>query len=94
MTTNEEFPPVIVRLSKYRTFRISVDTPPDYQPSVVLRRDTYDSKTGQLKTLAISVSMRSLSEFINALADVESFAVQKGWIEPPLNDDAGQGGAQ
>jgi hypothetical protein len=42
MTTNEEFPPVIVRLSKYRTFRISVDTPPDYQPSVVLRRDTYD----------------------------------------------------
>jgi hypothetical protein len=93
MTTNEEFLPVVVRLSKYRTIRISVDTPPDYQPSVVLRRDTYDSKTGQLKTLAISVSMRSLSEFINAFADVESFAVAQNWIEAPVNSDAANGDA-
>lgn len=86
MNTNEEFQPVIVRLSKYRTIRISIDTPPDYPPSVNLRRDTYDSKTGQLKTLGISVSIRSLSEFINALAAVEEFAVAQGWIDAPVND--------
>jgi hypothetical protein len=92
MTTNDdEFAPIMIRLSKYRTVNISVEAPAEYPPSVIIKTDTYETKTGQLRSYSLRVGMRSLTEFVDTLARVEEYGVQRGWIQ--VSDDASEGGA-
>jgi hypothetical protein len=87
-----EFKPVTVRVNKFRTMHITLDNP---GPSAGVRIEikTYDSDRGAMKTYLLRITVDRLCDFINALANIEAFAVQKGWIEAPINDDAANGDA-
>jgi hypothetical protein len=94
MTTNvATFTPITVKLSNNRKLEISVDPPGEHPATVTIRADTYQSRTGDIKTFSLRISMRSLGEFLDALNSTEEYGVRRGWIAAPVNEDAATGDA-
>jgi hypothetical protein len=81
MIADTEIIPAAIRLSNYRTLKISVDDPNSTRaPGVRISLETYVTNTGQTKVFAFSIPFEKLTSAIDALAAAEQVAIDAGII--------------
>jgi hypothetical protein len=84
MNPVSEFKPVTVRVNKFRSLNISMDNPGPFA-GVKIEVNTYDTDRGGMRTFLLRITVDRLCDFINVLADIESFSVAQGWIQEPIS---------
>jgi hypothetical protein len=88
--TEDEFTPISMRLSKYRTMTVSISEESEIHPTNCrIQLETYVTSTGQIKQFSYFISMKMLSEVIDAFTSVEQFGLDNGLIEQVDTSDAG-----
>jgi hypothetical protein len=82
MIADTEIIPAAIRLSNYRTLKISMDDDPTSTraPGIRISLETYVTNTGQTKVFAFSIPFEKLTSAIDALAAAEQMAIDAGII--------------
>jgi hypothetical protein len=86
--------PATIRLSEYRTLTISIESPATNKAGARMRLETYITNVDQLKVFEFGVPFSELRSFISALSNVQSMAIEKGWlVDSDDQESANQGDA-